>query len=355
MLHSYVVSLHLFEAHYEDPTLAVVQHFDRRPIQAAQLLRRNDLVNRADRNMSSREIQHAVDDGQDGVHVVGHQHHCEASFACELRDAQLTAQIKAGEWLVEQQQARLPNQGLRQEQALLLTPRQLPDGPVGIRRRLHRVERCLDAGMLLPPGWSGKREAPAQSIQPQHHQITPSHWQVRVEKTSLRHIADRGIASPRSASQHRHAALAGAQESEQQAQQGGLAGAIGTQDRHELSWLDLERRLTPDRALPQLDRRVLKGHDVRVLSAPLQTVANAGLQGSGQHSRREYGPLAHLAFVLHSILLIGWLQAPSNDVTCRAHWRSTRSAAPAVVPSASPGSWHRGAGWSPTRPQSECS
>jgi hypothetical protein len=65
------------------------------------------------------------------------------------RDPLLVAQIQAVQWFVQSQDAWLPHQGLGDEQALLLSPREFSDGSMGIRRGTDQVDRLGDAAFAL--------------------------------------------------------------------------------------------------------------------------------------------------------------------------------------------------------------
>ena len=73
-VHVVVAGLDLAVGAEDDDPVTHAHDVDRRAVQRAQALAREDLVGRADRPAPAGEVQHAVDVRQDGVDLVGDEH-----------------------------------------------------------------------------------------------------------------------------------------------------------------------------------------------------------------------------------------------------------------------------------------
>src|SRR5260370_1007540 len=114
------------ETHDEHVAVIVVEHLDRRVVEPAQLFGGDDLGRLADGESAMRDVEHAIDDRQQGVDVVRDEQHGEPVRPRQLRDQlgndDLVAQVEAGQRLVEEQHLPLAGERLGQEQPLLPPP-----------------------------------------------------------------------------------------------------------------------------------------------------------------------------------------------------------------------------------------
>ena len=97
---------------------------DRRPIKFRQDWRRYHLLDRAERRMSAAEIKHLVDGVEQRVQFMRAEEHGDPELGLQafdqLDDLLLTARIEADQRFVEEQQFRVADQRLRQQQPLAL-------------------------------------------------------------------------------------------------------------------------------------------------------------------------------------------------------------------------------------------
>lgn len=111
--------------HHEDAAIHA-HHVDRRAVQARKDGLRNDLVDGAERRASAAEIQHAVERIQQRIELVRREQHGDIQLALhaphEFDHARLMPRIETDERFVQQQQARIAEQTLREQQPLTLAP-----------------------------------------------------------------------------------------------------------------------------------------------------------------------------------------------------------------------------------------
>src|ERR1700736_6661551 len=92
-------------------------------VQLAQQVRLKDLVERAGHRLPIHDVDQAVQHFQQWIQVVRHKEDGDVPLAPQIVDQMhnlmLTAQVQAGERLVQQQQLGVREQRLRDEQALL--------------------------------------------------------------------------------------------------------------------------------------------------------------------------------------------------------------------------------------------
>src|SRR5439155_466057 len=97
-------------------------------------------------SMCAGDVDNAVNEGKDGVDVMRDEQDgdaaCLADAPDQLRDRLLIVEVKALKWLVEGQHPRAADQGLRDQDPLLLAAGKLPDRPVlvvGGSNKLHHL------------------------------------------------------------------------------------------------------------------------------------------------------------------------------------------------------------------------
>src|SRR2546427_6832894 len=89
------------QAHDEHVAVAVVQHLDGCVVEAAELLGGDDLGRLANCHPTVRDVEHAVDDGEQGVDVMRDEQHGEAGRPGQIPDPfanyELVPQVQAGQ------------------------------------------------------------------------------------------------------------------------------------------------------------------------------------------------------------------------------------------------------------------
>ena len=190
-------------------------------VKLAQHLGANHRVGAAAHRPAMGEIDDTVHHRQQRVHVVcGEQHRgleLPRQAAQQGDDPGNAAHVQIGERFVQQQQARTPDQGVRDQHPLLLAAGQAADPLIGERRRIHRIEHLVD---LPPTPRRGQRHPQPVAIEAERHEIARAHRHVGIERKFLRHVADRGRLA---AAVDDDAAAAGHDEAEDGAQQRRLA------------------------------------------------------------------------------------------------------------------------------------
>ncbi len=172
------------------------QHVHVGAVQGGHALGGQDLVGRAHRPAAVDHEQHLVDQPQDGVDVVRHEQDRAARATLpasdDIGDLLLVVQVQAGQRLVAEQELRVPDQGLRDPQALLLATRQAADRRIGVRRCGYGPDRRVDA---TAHRGVGQPHPPAIPVHAELHEIAAANGQVGVEALVLGHVADARIAA----------------------------------------------------------------------------------------------------------------------------------------------------------------
>jgi hypothetical protein len=229
------------------------QHLDRLPVQLRQHVGLHDLVGSAGGDLAAGHVDDPVHHRQQRVHVVRGQQDgylLTPGQVRQQRDDVVTAgDVKVGERLVEQQQLRLADQRMRDHDALLLAAGQLTDPRAGVSVGPDGLEHVLYPLAPLP---GRKRQAELVAVDTQRDDIRHPQRHVRVDQQLLRDIADGGVLCDR--------AFCDVLEAEDDAEQGGLAGAVRTDQAGELALSDVERDVLQDRPAAEADRYVVQAY-----------------------------------------------------------------------------------------------
>ena len=216
------------------------------------------------------DVDHAVHDPEEGVEVVGAEQHRHALAVAHARqefdDVLGGPGVEVGQGLVEQEQLGPTHQGVGQKHALQLAPRQGADPPLGERGTLHRLE---DVVHPLP----GAARTPAQPVAvpvlAEGDEVAHAQRHVHVEVHLLGHVAHpalgQGVAGPA------HLAARRREQSQHQAQQGGLAGAVGADQSGELAGLEVEVDVAQDESTRHLHVHAGHFNDVAPGPSPVRT------------------------------------------------------------------------------------
>ncbi len=162
-----------------------------------------------------------------------HDHHRlarGAQVAQEVDDGALGHGVHALERLVHEVDARLLHQRARQEHPLLLAARQLADLAVAEVRHVHLGEGREGVFAL----GAARPAQPAElAVAPHHHDVQHGGGEVPVDAAALRHVPDQAPLLPVGTAVDQHLARGRLDQPHDRLHQGGLAGAVRADDRHQ--------------------------------------------------------------------------------------------------------------------------
>ena len=211
-------------------------HLDLRAVKLRQHRRGGDFRHGAERRMAVAEIEDAVERADQLVEFVGAEQHRDVAVAGKAPDQVdhrlLITVIKADERLVEQQELRIAQKRLREQQALAFSAGHIRKWPAGEIGRADR-RQCLFDHAAIGAGERG--QAPALAMDGTCNEIEAAHPQIGHDRPHLRKIADLRIAAPRRAAEDAQATGARREQTQDRTHQRGLAGAIGAKNADELA------------------------------------------------------------------------------------------------------------------------
>ena len=119
-------------------------HLDLRTIEAGEHRPGDHLLDPADRGMAIAEIENPVQRAQQRIQLMGAEQHGNLQFllqaAHQLHHRALVMGIEADQRLVQQQQGRVAQQRLGQQQPLALAPGGLSERPAGEIARAYHLQ-----------------------------------------------------------------------------------------------------------------------------------------------------------------------------------------------------------------------
>jgi hypothetical protein len=142
-----------------------------------------------------------------------------------------------GERLVEEQQPGPADQGVGDEDALLLTSGEVAHPGVGEVPRVDGVEHGVD-GLTAPSPTQGHAEP--VPVEAQGHDVAGTERHVGVEEDLLGNVADDRVAPGERPATHQNAPGAGRLKTEDDPEEGGLARPVGADQTGELARHDPE-------------------------------------------------------------------------------------------------------------------
>src|SRR5262249_5114704 len=145
------------------------------------------------------------------------------------------------------------------QEPLLLAAGALADRAAGIAGCVDDVDRLLDAEPCLSP--AREREAEAVAVEPEPDEVDPADPRRRVEPVSLREVADARVRAARRFAENGRGAGRERLKPEQDAEERRLPGPVRAEDGDELTRLDREIDVLPDRAAAGLDGCAAKLYD----------------------------------------------------------------------------------------------
>ena len=177
-------------ADHDDPATDA-QHVDGGVVEPRERLGLQHLVRRPHRPPARRQVEHAVGDAQDRVHVVGHEDDRRARVAAaaveQVDDRPLRRQVEREQRLVGQEQGRVGDERLGDPQALLLAAGEPPHRELGVRGRADGRKRACNALVGRPRVQS---EAPPVAVQAEPDEVATAHRRIAVKRALLGDVPD---------------------------------------------------------------------------------------------------------------------------------------------------------------------
>src|SRR5450755_4275893 len=222
-------------ANYED-AIEGMDDLDGGVVEPAECLRIDHLVGRADRAVAVGNIDHAIGGAQERIDIVRDEHDGDVTRAADLRDERddllLVRDIQVCQWLIEQEEAGIGQQGLGHQEALLLAAGELAHGRVGKGAGIHLGEHLVDQFVALA---TRPARSPAMPIQAEADQIARAQGQIGLKDTMLGSIADSLITAPWRPAKDLDAASRWLQQAKQHFQQGTFSRAIWAENDDKLA------------------------------------------------------------------------------------------------------------------------
>jgi len=194
--------------------------------------------------------------------------HRLADLLDQTRDRLLVVQVEALEGFVQKEHACARHEGLRDEQTLLLSTRQLADRSTGVAFSADQTDHLRDTITLVAPRKEGNGEPPSRAIETHPDQVDTSNPEVGIEVSTLRQIADFVVAPVHAPAENRKVALGQRDQAKRGLDEGRLARPVGAQDGDELALADVQVDVPPDVSATQTDRGLLELDD-RTVGHPL--------------------------------------------------------------------------------------
>ena len=225
-----LVALDLVAARHHEHAAVDAHHLDLGAVQARQRRAGNDLVHRAERRVPVAEVQHPVERAEQRIQLVRAEQHGDPQLplqlAHQLHHALLMRRVETDERLVEEQQAWLAEQRLREQQSLALPARELGERAPGKRARADAIER---RGDVAPRGSSRDRHTEPMSVDGARDEIPSAQPAWRNVASDLGQVADRRVAAHGRPAEHADLAAHRRDEPEDGAHEGRLARAVRPQ------------------------------------------------------------------------------------------------------------------------------
>jgi len=171
-----------------------------------------------------------------------------ADVGDQRRHRRLVGDVEGVQRLAEQQQLRTVDEGLGDQQPLLLAVGARPDRPVRVGAGPDQCDRRGDAGgsFPAPPGPRPRqRDPPPVPVEAEPDEVDPPDRGRGVEGAPLGEVADRRVAPTHRLTEDRARPGGERHEAQQRLEEGGLTDPVGSQDGHELPGPDLEGHVLP--------------------------------------------------------------------------------------------------------------
>src|SRR5258708_7705082 len=224
-----VVADGLVLAHHDDPSVGGPKDLYWGAIETAERLRSDHLTRGAGDRLSLGDVDHLVDVRKDRVDVVSDQQHGHPALAADALDQTgdrlLVVEVEAVKGLVQHQHPGAGDQGLGDQDALLLAPRKLSDRTVRVCLGPDHLDDgvdppCLGGGSGHEPGQERHWHPPACAVEAQAHQVDGSDAQVGIEVAPLGQVTDGVVAAPNRLPEDGDGAFGDRQDAQYRLQQG---------------------------------------------------------------------------------------------------------------------------------------
>lgn len=196
------------------------------------------------------------------VDLVGHEDHRGAAVhrlaADELGDCLLVVQVEGVQGFVAEQNLGVGGQRLSGAQSLLFSSGEQSHRHVSVGRGADGMEQLIHTA-AQPPGVQSHAESMA--VQTQGHHVTGSKRRLLGHGLLLRDVADAAAAPPHGLSADLHRPGAEPGQTEQHLEEGGLARAVGSQHRKELTGHQLQVQAFPEHAPVEAHTGLAQLHD----------------------------------------------------------------------------------------------
>ena len=216
---------------------------DRRLVELREDVRVDHLVDRAEHGGAIDDIEDEIDRIEQRIDLMRAKQHRRMATRGDaldrLDDTTLVARIEADQRLVEQQQRRIAQQRLREQNPLPLTAGEAVDRT---RREVGRADFGERRARHAPLRPRSERPAPLAAAERAQHEIETGQAELRGAAPELRHVADARMAAPRRRAEHADLPAARGHETEDRAKQRRLAGSVGPEHPDEGAVGDRKRR-----------------------------------------------------------------------------------------------------------------
>ena len=266
-------------------------HVDVLAVQPGEDLGLHHLVGVAHRDLARGHVDDPVHDRHQRVHVVRGEQDGDllgpGQPGQHRDDALLAGDVQVGQRLVEQQQLRPADQGVRDHDPLLLAAGQLADPGVRVALRADGGEHVADQ-LAAGPGRQADTELVA--VQAEAHHVPDPQRHVRLDGQLLRHVPDRGVTGRAGVAVEQHRAAGDRLQAEDDPEQGGLARAVRPDEAGELAGADAERHVAEDLPAAEADADVLQPEQVvAIRGAPWICGRSQPCAGPGPRSASRTG------------------------------------------------------------------
>lgn len=182
---------------------------------------------------------HAVDAGGGGNEIMADHDNGDARAQGreQIEQAEFAVGIDVGGWFVKEEQTGIGHQSSGYEHALFLPTGQSIEAAGGKVDHIDQAQAfhglVLFCGRIAGPAPTSPKTTPI--AQPKKHCVEYGNGKTRLYHGMLRHIADGRARGCRVSPKHADFSVLGAEQAENQFDQGGLAAAVWAYNGHEIS------------------------------------------------------------------------------------------------------------------------
>jgi len=234
----------------DEPAVTCREDLDRCAVQPGQRLTGDDLSGRSRDGGAACEVHDVVDVAEDRVDVMRDEQDGDPLGAADLLDERgdgaLVRQVEAVERLVQEEELRSPNERLRDEESLLLAAGERAERTFRVALGSDERDRLAHPLCGRVGADSRQRHAPAVAVEPEANEIDAADPRRRVEASSLRQVADRGVRRTWCTAEHAHTPARQRQQAERHPEQRRLSRAVRSEHGDECARIDRQGDVGPD-------------------------------------------------------------------------------------------------------------